>query len=42
MIYAVGPDGKDDGGVFDPKDMDRPGADVGFRLWNASRRGQAP
>jgi hypothetical protein len=43
VVYAIGPDGKDDGGKpdelnrFDKKD----GFDVGFRLWNVEARHKA-
>jgi hypothetical protein len=40
VIYGVGTDGKDDGGavlVTDPKDTP---PDIGFRLWDADRRGK--
>ncbi len=37
VIYSVGPDGKDDGGVIDWKDSNRVGADIGFRLWDVAQ-----
>jgi serine/threonine protein kinase len=38
VVYAVGPDRVDDGGVLDYKDPERLGGDVGVRLWNVARR----
>jgi hypothetical protein len=40
-VYALGPDGKDNGGDLDPMHPDRDGSDIGFRLWNASARHEA-
>jgi hypothetical protein len=37
-VYSVGPDGKDNGGKVDPANPERPGTDLGFRLWDASKR----
>jgi len=34
LIYSIGPDGKDNGGVIDRDNPYREGADIGFRLWN--------
>jgi hypothetical protein len=42
VIYAVGADRKDNQGTLDEKNPEREGADVGFRLWEVSRRHQAP
>ena len=42
LIYSVGPDGKDDGGKINRKDLVAPGTDMGFRLWNPDRRRQPP
>jgi hypothetical protein len=38
IVYAVGPDGKDDGGRLDAASAGREGSDVGFRLWEVARR----
>jgi hypothetical protein len=41
IVYAVGPNGVDDGGAtFDPSG--KPGADIGFRLFDPQHRRQAP
>ncbi len=37
-VYSVGPDGNDDGGMFDTEQPLRPGADLGFRLWDVTAR----
>jgi hypothetical protein len=37
-VYAVGPDGRDDGGKLDAANAGRAGSDVGFRLWDVERR----
>ncbi len=42
VIYSVGPDGSDDGGKLQRKQPAEPGTDVGFRLWDADRRGAPP
>jgi hypothetical protein len=42
VLYSIGPDGTDDGGVVDHKRPQAPGTDVEFRLWDAGRRGQLP
>jgi hypothetical protein len=42
VIYSVGPDRTDNGGTIDPERSLQPGTDVGFRLWNTSRRRQPP
>ncbi len=42
VVYSVGTDGTDDGGVVDRTRPQKPGTDVGFRLWDAGRRGQLP
>jgi hypothetical protein len=41
MVYSVGSDGADNGGNLDRKDGKAPGTDLGFRLWDAARRGSA-
>jgi hypothetical protein len=40
-IYSVGPDGQDNGGNLFANPY-TPGADIGFRLWNAPARRQPP
>jgi hypothetical protein len=40
VIYAVGPDLKDDGGAVNRRNPLSPGADIGFRLWDANQRGR--
>jgi hypothetical protein len=40
VIYSVGPDGKDDGGHLARKMPPGDGTDLGFRLWDVSRRRQ--
>ncbi len=40
VLYAVGPDLKDDGGVLHPREVGVGGTDVGFRLWDEDRRGR--
>jgi hypothetical protein len=42
VIYAVGPDGTDDGGNLDRKRPTAPGTDVGFQLWDVKQRGAPP
>jgi hypothetical protein len=42
VVYAVGPDRQDNGGTLDDKNPGRAGTDVGFRLWEVSRRRQRP
>jgi hypothetical protein len=42
IVYSVGPDEKDNGGVLDRKDPTRAGADLGYRLWDVERRRQPP
>jgi hypothetical protein len=39
MIYSVGPDGHDDGGILD-RQHSASGSDVGFQLWDLSARRQ--
>jgi ABC-type transport system involved in multi-copper enzyme maturation permease subunit len=42
VIYSVGPDGTDDGGdVRDTANLNRPGKDCGFRLWDVPERRRA-
>jgi hypothetical protein len=40
VVYAVGPDGLDNGGKLEEEGPARGGADVGVRLWGAERRGR--
>ncbi len=43
IVYTIGVDGVDNGGVLDRENPIRPGADLGFRLWDVkSRRQPAP
>jgi ABC-type Na+ efflux pump permease subunit len=43
VIYSVGPDERDDGGdVRSAANTERTGKDLGFRLWDVSRRRQEP
>jgi hypothetical protein len=42
IVYSVGEDRIDNGGVLDRKDPRRKGADLGYRLWDVERRRQAP
>jgi type II secretory pathway pseudopilin PulG len=42
-VYAVGPDGTDDGGNFDSqRNFERAGTDIGFILWSVEKRRQLP
>jgi hypothetical protein len=41
MIYAIGPDGRDDGGALGKEGLAAPGTDLGFRLWDVPRRRQS-
>jgi hypothetical protein len=40
IVYSVGEDRSDDGGVLDRKSPVRPGVDLGYQLWDANRRRQ--
>jgi hypothetical protein len=42
IVYSVGPDGQDDGGVRNRHNPLAKGADYGFRLWDVARRRQPP
>lgn len=42
VIYSVGLDGVDNGGVLDRERMLQPGTDLGFLLFDEARRRQAP
>jgi hypothetical protein len=41
IVYSVGPDGQDDGGALNRKNVVAPGTDLGFRLWDVTARRQA-
>ncbi|OWK34791.1 hypothetical protein [Fimbriiglobus ruber] len=41
MIYTTGPDLHDDGGIV-LRNLEAPGNDIGFRLWNPDQRRQPP
>jgi hypothetical protein len=40
IVYSVGPDGQDDGGALNRKNIIAPGTDLGFRLWDVAARRQ--
>jgi hypothetical protein len=43
VVYCVGPDGKDDGGLINRKgDPTKAGYDLGFQLWDVDKRRQPP
>jgi hypothetical protein len=43
VVYSVGPDGKDDGGVMNRNgDPTKAGFDQGFQLWDVDKRRQPP
>jgi hypothetical protein len=42
VVYSVGPDRQDNGGLFDRQRPRREGADIGLRLWDVARRRQPP
>jgi hypothetical protein len=42
VIYAIGPDGKDNGGTINRRNPYLFGSDIGVRLWNPDDRGQPP
>jgi hypothetical protein len=42
VVYAVGPDGQDNGGNLRRASSDVPGTDEGLRLWVPEKRRQAP
>jgi hypothetical protein len=42
VIYAVGPDGQDNGGQIDRTAPLKVGTDIGLRLWNISERHKLP
>jgi ABC-type transport system involved in multi-copper enzyme maturation permease subunit len=42
VIYSIGDDGQDNGGkIHSGKDVDCPGSDLGFRLWDVKQRQKA-
>ena len=41
-VYSVGPDGEDNGGKMDRRNVTAPGTDIGFRLWDVAARRQSP
>ena len=42
VVYSVGLDEIDDGGMLDPDKLHLPGCDIGIRLWGPAARGAAP
>ena len=42
LVYSVGPDETDDGGLLDRQNRIRVGTDLGYRLWDVSHRRQPP
>src|SRR5262249_28120615 len=42
VVYSVGPDDIDDGGRLARSRPIPPGTDLGFRLWDVTKRGQPP
>jgi hypothetical protein len=42
VVYSVGPDRTDDGGILDQGSRPRRGPDLGFRLWDVTHRRQPP
>jgi hypothetical protein len=42
LIYSVGPDRTDNGGVFNRADPRQPGSDIGLRLFDPARRRRPP
>jgi hypothetical protein len=42
LVYSIGPDETDNGGVMNRKKRMEPGTDVGCRLWDVERRGAPP
>lgn len=42
LIYSIGADGVDNGGLIDRANPNAPGTDVGFRLWHPEHRRQEP
>jgi hypothetical protein len=42
VVYSVGYDGADNGGVINRESPSTAGTDLGFRLWNPEVRRQTP
>jgi hypothetical protein len=42
IVYSVGHDGIDNGGVLDRENLNRPGVDLGYQLWDVAKRRQPP
>jgi hypothetical protein len=42
LVYSVGPDRTDNGGLVDPQNPIGPGTDLGFRLWDLAARRRPP
>jgi hypothetical protein len=42
IVYSVGADGTDNGGILDRESPYKQGTDVGFRLWDVPHRRQSP
>ncbi len=42
VIYSVGADGVDNGGAINRKEVNNPGTDEGFQLWDVRARRQSP
>ncbi len=42
MVYSVGPDNADNGGVIDRQNPIKAGTDLGFQLWDVAARRQPP
>jgi hypothetical protein len=42
VVYAIGPDGKDDGGTLNRQNPTATGSDIGFRLWDVPQRRRPP
>jgi hypothetical protein len=40
IVYSVGPDGKDDGGILNRDNPIKPGTDLGLQLWDVPQRRQ--
>jgi hypothetical protein len=40
IVYSVGPDGRDDGGALNRRNVIAAGTDLGFRLWDVTARRQ--
>jgi hypothetical protein len=42
IVYCIGPDRLDNGGMLDPEDVKREGTDVGYCLWDPDQRRRPP